>query len=54
MTGATGRSRDVVAVAAGALRLASGVSFLVVPKPAHKLWAGSQDFGPTVSLLCRN
>ncbi|HEY5783430.1 MAG TPA: hypothetical protein VIT65_01520, partial [Microlunatus sp.] len=54
MTGATGRSRDVAAVAAGALRLASGVSFLVAPKGAHKLWAGSEDFGPTVSLLLRS
>ena len=53
MTGATGR-RDVAAVAAGALRLASGASFLVAPKGAHKLWAGPADFGSTVSLLLRS
>ena len=54
MSGATVGSTDLLAVAAGALRLASGVSFLAAPEPAHKLWAGSQDFGPTVSLLLRS
>jgi len=45
---------DVLAVVAGAARLASGVSFLLAPGPAHQFWAGRGDFGPTVSLLLRS
>jgi hypothetical protein len=39
----------------GALRLASGASFLVAPEAANKLWGGDPtDVGPTASLLLRS
>ncbi|CAN5474493.1 hypothetical protein BH10ACT1_BH10ACT1_39900 [soil metagenome] len=48
-------SRDLLAVTAGAIRLASGVSFLVAPEPANRLWGGDPgDVGPTASLLLRS
>jgi hypothetical protein len=49
-----GTRRDLVAVAAGAIRLASGVSFLVVPKAASTLWGSDPDDNPTASLLLRS
>lgn len=43
------------AIVVGALRLASGVSFLVAPESANKLWGGNpDDVGPTASLLLRS
>lgn len=43
------------AIVVGALRLASGVSFLVAPEPANRLWGGNpDDVGPTASLLLRS
>ncbi|WP_426573076.1 DUF4267 domain-containing protein [Aquihabitans sp. McL0605] len=54
MTATTGRT-DAVAVTVGALRLASGVSFLIAPEAANKLWGGDPgDVGATASLLLRS
>jgi hypothetical protein len=48
-------SPDRLAVAVGALRFASGVSFLVAPEAANRLWGGDpDDAGPTASLLLRS
>lgn len=39
----------------GGLRLASGVSFLLAPERANRLWGGDPgDVGPTTSLLLRS
>jgi hypothetical protein len=43
-----------MAVAAGSIRLASGVSFLVAPEAANRLWGDTEDSGPTASLLLRS
>ena len=43
-----------MAVVVGALRLASGVSFLVAPEAANRLWGDAEDTGPTASLLLRS
>ena len=46
---------DWLAVTAGAIRLASGVSFLVAPQPANRLWGGDpDDDSPTAALLLRS
>ena len=45
---------DRVAVVVGAMRLASGVSFLVAPEAANRLWGDDEDSGPTASLLLRS
>jgi hypothetical protein len=45
---------DRLAVAAGAIRLASGVSFLVAPEAANRLWGDREDTAPTASLLLRS
>jgi hypothetical protein len=42
------------AVVTGTLRMASGVSFLVAPEAANKLWGDAEDSGPTASLLLRS
>lgn len=49
-----GRRVDVLAVLAGSIRLASGVSFLVAPEAANRLWGDRADQGPTASLLLRS
>jgi hypothetical protein len=42
-------------VVAGAIRLASGVSFLVAPAAANRAWGGNAEAGsPTESLLLRS
>jgi hypothetical protein len=46
--------RDWLAVGAGAIRLSSGVSFLVAPKAASMLWGSDPDDNPTASLLLRS
>jgi hypothetical protein len=46
--------RDLLAMVVGGLRLASGVSFLVVPDAANRLWGDAEDTGPTASLLLRS
>jgi hypothetical protein len=48
------KQRDTLAVTAGAIRLASGVSFLVAPEAANRLWGDDEDGGPTASLLLRS
>ncbi len=37
-----------------ALRMASGVSFLIAPEAANRLWGDEEDSGPTASLLLRS
>jgi hypothetical protein len=54
VTRATRRRADVLAVVAGTIRLASGLSFLVAPEAANRLWGDSEDTGPTASLLLRS
>src|SRR6478735_587937 len=48
------RRTDLLAVSAGAIRLASGVSFLIAPEAANRLWGDDEDSGPTASLLLRS
>ena len=48
------RRRDWFAVSAGLIRLASGVSFLVTPEAANRLWGDDAESGPTASLLLRS
>jgi hypothetical protein len=48
------QSRDGLAVLAGAIRLTSGVSFLVAPKAASRVWGSDPDDNPTASLLLRS
>ena len=50
---ATG-GRDWAAVAVGALRGASGVSFLLSPQRADRLWGGEPDDSPKAALLLRS
>lgn len=38
----------------GAIRLASGVSFLVVPEAANRLWGDDEEPDATASLLLRS
>ncbi|MCU1430454.1 MAG: hypothetical protein JWL83_4454 [Actinomycetia bacterium] len=45
---------DVMAIVAGSIRLASGLSFLVAPAAANRLWGDNEDSGPTASLLLRS
>jgi hypothetical protein len=50
----TRRPVNWLAVAAGTIRFASGVSFLVAPDAANRLWGDDDDSGPTASLLLRS
>ena len=50
----TGRRANRLAVVAGTIRFASGVSFLVAPEAANRLWGDAEDSGPTASLLLRS
>ena len=45
---------DRAALIAGSIRLASGVSFLVDPLRANRLWGEPDDPGPTARLLLRS
>jgi hypothetical protein len=45
---------DLVPVAVGGLRLASGVSFLVDPVKANRLWGDQAEPSPTARLLLRS
>ena len=45
---------DLVPVAVGGLRLASGVSFLVDPLKANRLWGDHEQPSPTAALLLRS
>jgi Domain of unknown function (DUF4267) len=46
--------RNRLAVIVGAIRLASGVSFLVSPKAASRIWGSDPEDNPTASLLLRS
>jgi hypothetical protein len=48
------RRTDWFAISAGLIRCASGVSFLVAPEAANRLWGDDADNGPTASLLLRS
>lgn len=48
------RSFDPVALAIGSLRLASGVSFLVAPEKANRLWGDKEEPVTTTKLLLRS
>jgi hypothetical protein len=43
-----------MAVAVGALRCASGLSFLVAPRAASTIWGSDPDDNPTAALLLRS
>lgn len=45
---------DRAALVAGSIRLASGVSFLVDPLRANRLWGEADDPGPSAQLLLRS
>jgi hypothetical protein len=45
---------DRAALVAGGLRLASGVSFLVAPVEANRLWGDKEEPAPTTRLLLRS
>ncbi len=47
-------SRDPLAAVAGSIRLTSGLSFLVAPEAANRLWGDQDDPGPTGRLLLRS
>jgi len=48
------RPLDVFAELAGAARLATGISFLVAPESAHRMWGGPADPGPWVGPFVRS
>lgn len=48
------RRFDGLAIVAGSIRLASGISFLVVPEAANRLWGDQEDPDSTASLLLRS
>ena len=48
------RRFDGMAVTAGTIRLASGLSFLIAPEAANRMWGDAEDSGPTASLLLRS
>jgi hypothetical protein len=47
-------SIDRAALAAGGIRLASGISFLIDPLRANRLWGASDTPDPTAQLLLRS
>ena len=47
-------SVDRAALAAGGIRLASGISFLVAPLRANRLWGDPDEPAPTARLLLRS
>lgn len=47
-------ARDWLAIGAGALRCASGVSFLIAPAAANRLWGDDADLSVTARLLLRS
>ena len=46
--------RNLPAIVAGAIRCASGVSFLLAPEAADRLWGGEPDDSPKSALLLRS
>ncbi|MGX9790474.1 DUF4267 domain-containing protein [Mycobacterium sp. MMS18-G62] len=45
---------DRAALVAGGIRLASGISFLIDPVRANRIWGDQEDQGPTARLLLRS
>jgi hypothetical protein len=45
---------DRAALAAGVIRLSSGISFLVDPVRANRLWGDTEELAPTARLLLRS
>jgi hypothetical protein len=45
---------DVAPLVVGGLRLASGLSFLVSPEKANRMWGDKQQPSPTAALLLRS
>ena len=45
---------DRAALIAGSIRLASGISFLIDPLRANRLWGEADDPGPSARLLLRS
>lgn len=54
MTSRTGAGIDRAALAAGSIRLASGLSFLVDPVRANRLWGDQEEPVTTTRLLLRS
>ena len=54
MTTTASPRRNGLAIAAGALRCASGVSFLISPAAANRFWGDHEEPGVTTSLLLRS
>lgn len=54
MTSRSGAGIDRAALAAGSLRLASGLSFLVDPVRANRLWGDKEEPVTTTRLLLRS
>ena len=50
----TVRQVNLRAVVVGSLRMASGVSFLVVPEAANRMWGDEEEVTPTTQLLLRS
>jgi len=48
------RPADTMAVVVGGLRFASGISFLVAPGAANRLWGDAEEPNITTSLLLRS
>ena len=48
------QSVDKVAVVVGGLRMASGISFLIAPEAANRLWGDDEEPDTTASLLLRS
>ncbi|MEL7209741.1 MAG: DUF4267 domain-containing protein [Actinomycetota bacterium] len=48
------RRRDPLAMAAGTIRAASGVSFLIAPIAAGRLWGADSEPSPRAALLLRS
>jgi hypothetical protein len=48
------RPVDLFAQLAGASRLVTGISFLVGPERAHRMWGGPEDPGPWVAPFVRS
>ena len=48
------RPVDLFAQLAGASRLVTGISFLIGPERAHRMWGGPEDPGPWVAPFVRS
>lgn len=49
-----GMATDAAAIGAGAIRLSSGISFLLIPERANRMWGDRSDPAPTARLLLRS